>query len=168
MAGTGRQAVIDFVRHGRELLERIRFEVHDILASDTRAVIVGELASKLKINGKILETAYAIILTVCGDKMFISACWRTALLSHKSRGRAKSSHSRTRRILRSMLKTKFNWSGGIMFGSNSLSYHVPATAVVVAASQSPALVSAPRFRSDRTTRRTLWSRLSFTPCDRQL
>jgi hypothetical protein len=31
--------------------------LHDILASDTRAVIVGEVASKLKFNGKISETA---------------------------------------------------------------------------------------------------------------
>jgi uncharacterized protein len=61
---SGRDAVSDFVRDSRALVERVRFEVHDILTSDQRAVILGSLASKLKRTGRILETDFAIVLTV--------------------------------------------------------------------------------------------------------
>ena len=61
---SGRAAITDFVRDSRAMLERISFEVHDILASDKRAVILGSLASKLKRTGKIVTTDFAIILTV--------------------------------------------------------------------------------------------------------
>jgi uncharacterized protein len=50
---SGRDAVIDFVRDSRALVERVRFEVHDILTSDEQAVILGSLASKLKRTGRI-------------------------------------------------------------------------------------------------------------------
>ena len=61
---SGRAAITDFVRDSRAMIERISFEVHDILASDQRAVILGSLASKLKRTGKIAKTDFAIILTV--------------------------------------------------------------------------------------------------------
>src|SRR5882672_5657257 len=61
---SGRAAITDFVRDSRAMIERISFEVHDILASDQRAVILGSLASKLKRTGKIVKTDFAIILTV--------------------------------------------------------------------------------------------------------
>lgn len=61
---SGRGAITDFVRDSRAMLERISFEVHDILASDKRAVILGSLASKLKRTGKVVTTDFAIILTV--------------------------------------------------------------------------------------------------------
>jgi ketosteroid isomerase-like protein len=51
------------------MLERISFEVHDILASDRRAVIVGSLASKLKRTGKVVATDFAIVLTVSNDEI---------------------------------------------------------------------------------------------------
>jgi ketosteroid isomerase-like protein len=60
---TGRKAVADFVRDTRTLIERIRFDVHEILASDARAVAVGELASRIKATGKILTSEFALILT---------------------------------------------------------------------------------------------------------
>lgn len=66
---TGRQAIIDFVRDAGERLERVKFEVHDILASETRAVILGELASKLKSNGRIIETAYSVVLTISDGRI---------------------------------------------------------------------------------------------------
>ncbi|MDQ1422078.1 MAG: uncharacterized protein QOJ52_4040 [Acidimicrobiaceae bacterium] len=66
---SGLGAITDFVRDSRAMLERISFEVHDILASDKRAVILGSLASKLKRTGKIVTTDFAIILTVSNDEI---------------------------------------------------------------------------------------------------
>ena len=66
---SGRAAIIDFVRDSRAMIERIRFEVHDILASDNRAVILGSLASKLKRNGKVVTTDFAIVLTVANGEI---------------------------------------------------------------------------------------------------
>ena len=50
---SGRAAVIDFVNDSRSMVERISFDVHDILAGNNRVVILGSLASKLKRTGKI-------------------------------------------------------------------------------------------------------------------
>jgi uncharacterized protein len=61
---SGRAAVTDFVKDSRALIERISFDVHDILADDDRAVILGSLASKFKRTGKIVKTDFAIVLTV--------------------------------------------------------------------------------------------------------
>jgi uncharacterized protein len=61
---TGRGAVVDFISGTAALIERIRFDVQDILANDTRAVVLGSLASKVKETGKVIETSFAIILTV--------------------------------------------------------------------------------------------------------
>jgi uncharacterized protein len=60
----GRAAVTDFVKDSRALIERISFDVHDILADDDRAVILGSLASKFKRTSKIVKTDFAIVLTV--------------------------------------------------------------------------------------------------------
>lgn len=64
---TGRQAVADFIRDMRALTEPVRFEVEDILASDSRAAIVGALETRIKTTGKTTTTQFAIILTVRGD-----------------------------------------------------------------------------------------------------
>ena len=61
---SGRAAIIDFVRDSREMIERISFEVQDILASADQAVILGSLASKVKRTGNIINTRFAIVLTV--------------------------------------------------------------------------------------------------------
>jgi hypothetical protein len=45
-------------------MDRISFDVRDILATDDRAVVLGSLASKLKRTGKIMKTDFAIVLTV--------------------------------------------------------------------------------------------------------
>ena len=66
---TGRSAVIDFITAIRTLTEPLTFEVADILANDTRAVIVGELASRIKATEKVVETDFAIILTTAGDRI---------------------------------------------------------------------------------------------------
>jgi len=66
---SGRAAITDFVRDSRAMIERISFEVHDILASDNRAVILGSLESKLKRNGKVVATDFAIVLTVTNGEI---------------------------------------------------------------------------------------------------
>jgi uncharacterized protein len=63
---TGRQAVADFIRDIRALTEPVTFDVEDILASDSRAVIVGALQTRIKATGKITTTQFAIILTITG------------------------------------------------------------------------------------------------------
>jgi ketosteroid isomerase-like protein len=64
---TGRQAVADFIRDIRALTEPITFVVEDILASDSRAAIIGALQTRIKATGKIIATQFAIILTIKGD-----------------------------------------------------------------------------------------------------
>ena len=63
-AKVGRQAFADFIRDQRELLTPNAFRVDDMLASDTRAVILGELSATIKRNGQTAETYFAIILTI--------------------------------------------------------------------------------------------------------
>src|SRR5580698_555972 len=64
---TGRQAVADFIRDIRALTEPVTFDVEDILASDSRAAIIGALQTRIKATGKITATQFAIILTITGD-----------------------------------------------------------------------------------------------------
>jgi uncharacterized protein len=66
---TGRGAVVDFVRDTGQMIERIGLEVLDVLASEERAIIFGELASRIKSTGKTVEQAYAIVLTIAGDEI---------------------------------------------------------------------------------------------------
>ena len=64
---TGRQAVVDFIRDIRALTESVSFEVEDILASESRAAIIGALQTRIKATGKIIATQFAIVLTITGD-----------------------------------------------------------------------------------------------------
>src|SRR5712671_6269677 len=57
---TGRQAIADFIRDIRALTEPVTFDVEDILASESRAAIIGELQTLIKATGKITETQFAI------------------------------------------------------------------------------------------------------------
>jgi uncharacterized protein len=61
---TGRQAIADFVRDIRTLTEPISFDVEDILASESRAAIVGALRTRINATDKITATQFAIILTI--------------------------------------------------------------------------------------------------------
>jgi ketosteroid isomerase-like protein len=63
---TGRRAIINFIRDIRTLTEPITFEVDDILASNSRAAIIGALQTRIKRTGKITATQFAIILTITG------------------------------------------------------------------------------------------------------
>src|SRR5207302_2589664 len=66
---TGRRAVADFIRGIRSLTEPVKFDIEDVLGSTDRAVIVGELATKIKATGKLIESAIAIILTISNGKV---------------------------------------------------------------------------------------------------
>lgn len=66
---TGSQAAAEFVVETRKLFETLKFEVDEILASDSRAVIIGNLASRFRSNGQVVETPFAIILTIGGDRI---------------------------------------------------------------------------------------------------
>jgi ketosteroid isomerase-like protein len=61
---TGRQAIADFIRDVRALTEPISFDVEDILASESRAAIVGALRTRINATDKITATQFAIILTI--------------------------------------------------------------------------------------------------------
>jgi hypothetical protein len=65
----GRSAVADFIRGLRSLTEPVKFDVQDVLASEDRAVIIGELATRIKATGKMIESAFAIILTESDSKI---------------------------------------------------------------------------------------------------
>ncbi len=66
---SGRAAITDFVNDSRAMIERLSFEVHDIVAGDNRAVILGSLASRLKRTGRIIKTDFAIVLTVANGEI---------------------------------------------------------------------------------------------------
>jgi ketosteroid isomerase-like protein len=66
---TGRAAVAAFIRDLRDLTEPVRFEVQGIIADNDRAVVIGELASRVKSSAKIIETAFAIILSVTNGQI---------------------------------------------------------------------------------------------------
>lgn len=61
---SGRCAVRDFIGETRRLLERVRFDVEDILASDDRVAVVGGLVTRIVATGKTIESAFAIVLTI--------------------------------------------------------------------------------------------------------
>jgi ketosteroid isomerase-like protein len=64
---TGRQSIVDFIRDIRTLTAPVAFEVDDILASDSRAAIIGALQTRIKATDKIIATQFAIILTITSD-----------------------------------------------------------------------------------------------------
>jgi uncharacterized protein len=64
---SGRQAIADFIRDIRTLTEPMTFEVEDILASNSRAAIIGALQTRIKATGKVTATQFAIILIITGD-----------------------------------------------------------------------------------------------------
>jgi ketosteroid isomerase-like protein len=61
---TGRDAISDYVRDTRRLIERLRFDVEEILASEARAIVVGKLASRINAARKIVESDFALVLTI--------------------------------------------------------------------------------------------------------
>jgi ketosteroid isomerase-like protein len=66
---TGRQAAADLFRDIRMLTEPVKFEVEEILGSADRAAIVGALATRIKSSGKVVNTQFAIVLTISDDRI---------------------------------------------------------------------------------------------------
>lgn len=65
----GRGAVESFLIESGELIRRMRFDVHDVLASNDRAVILGELATVITSTEKVIESPFAIVLTIAGGEI---------------------------------------------------------------------------------------------------
>ena len=68
-AKVGRQAFTEFVRDQRKLLVSDMFRVDDIMVSDTRAVILGELSGTVRKNNNIVATYFVIILTIANGEV---------------------------------------------------------------------------------------------------
>jgi uncharacterized protein (DUF302 family)/ketosteroid isomerase-like protein len=64
---TGRRAIADFMRDIRALTKPISFDVEDILASESRAAIVGALRTRINVTDMIVATQFAIVLTIESD-----------------------------------------------------------------------------------------------------
>ena len=65
----GRQALADFIRQQRELVEPGAFKVDDILSSADRAVIVGEMTASLRSTGKPFSGQFVIVLTIANGEI---------------------------------------------------------------------------------------------------
>ena len=65
----GRQAFTNFIQDQRELLTTDAFRVDDILHNDTRAVILGELSSTVIKTTRVIQTYFALILTISDNRI---------------------------------------------------------------------------------------------------
>lgn len=65
----GRDAAAAFVAGTRQYLETLSFEVEEILVSETRALILGELASRIRATDRVVETAFALVITMAGGRI---------------------------------------------------------------------------------------------------
>lgn len=65
----GRQAMSDMLRDQRDLLAPEALDVEDVLASDSRAVILGSLRTLVKATGKTNAGSFAIVLTIEDDEV---------------------------------------------------------------------------------------------------
>lgn len=59
----GRDAISDFIRDTQTMIERISLDIEDVLASDDRAVILGHLKTRVNATGKLIDSAFAIVMT---------------------------------------------------------------------------------------------------------
>jgi ketosteroid isomerase-like protein len=65
----GRAAIADFVRDTQTMIQRESLEIHDVLASEQRAVILGHLRTRITATTRLIDSAFAIVLTFSGDKI---------------------------------------------------------------------------------------------------
>ncbi|MCX4163650.1 MULTISPECIES: nuclear transport factor 2 family protein [Paraburkholderia] len=65
----GREAMSDLVRNSRTMIERVSYEINDVLASDEHAVVLGHLQSRVNATGKLIELAFAFVLTFSDGKI---------------------------------------------------------------------------------------------------
>ncbi|ATB36167.1 hypothetical protein CYFUS_001581 [Cystobacter fuscus] len=61
---TGRAGVADFFRSLREQVEPLRFEVRSLVVDGDEAVALGALESRVKRTGKIIESEFALHMTI--------------------------------------------------------------------------------------------------------
>lgn len=66
---TGRAAIMDFIRDTQTMIQRESLEIHDVLASGQRAVILGHLRTRITATAKVIDSAFAIVLTFSGDQI---------------------------------------------------------------------------------------------------
>jgi hypothetical protein len=66
---TGSSAIAEFVRDTQTMIQRESLEVHDVLASEQRAIILGHLRTRITATNKLIDGAFAIVLTFSGDKI---------------------------------------------------------------------------------------------------
>lgn len=59
----GRAAISEFLRDTQTMIERVSLDIKDILANDNRAVILGHLQTRISATGKLIDSAFAIVLT---------------------------------------------------------------------------------------------------------
>jgi ketosteroid isomerase-like protein len=58
----GREAIYQFIVDTQTMVKRESLVIHDILASDERSVILGHLQTRISATGKLIDSAFAIIL----------------------------------------------------------------------------------------------------------
>ena len=58
----GNAAIADFVRDTQTMIQRESLEIHDVLASNERAVILGYLKTRITATGKLIDGAFGIVL----------------------------------------------------------------------------------------------------------
>ena len=98
------------------MIERISFDVLDIVAGDDRAVILGSLESKLKRTNKIIKTDFAIVSPSPMVKLFAFRCWKTVWLS--PRRPTLTDPRATKGFLFSSAKTKLvSWNELVSLGT---------------------------------------------------
>jgi ketosteroid isomerase-like protein len=66
---TGREAISDFVRDTQTMIERVSLDIHDVLAGNDRAVILGHVQTRINATGKLIDGAFAIVLTFSDTKI---------------------------------------------------------------------------------------------------
>ena len=64
---TGRQAIADFMRDQRAMTESLAFDVEDVLASEKRAVVIGNLRSRIRATDRVTASQFALVLTIADD-----------------------------------------------------------------------------------------------------
>ena len=60
----GRQAIVDWMHDLGSLTEPLAFDVEDVLASESRAAVVGSLRTRIKATGKTTATQFALVLSI--------------------------------------------------------------------------------------------------------
>ncbi len=94
---TGSAAIADFVRDSQAMMQREGLEIHEILASDQRVVILGHVRSRVTATAKLIDSAFAIVLTFSGDKIASFLMLEDSFaISNAARSRGIEAHDATR------------------------------------------------------------------------